>query len=185
MIFQLWIEIYGFYLVMKCFAINWASSSSSSGWITSLDHKIRNNSMENQSIVISSTTQFCEISARVRRMIPIQFDGQGTHGRLHVDKWRLPVFWRNTGHLEKIQWIDFLFIWIFYQWRRIFGDRNPRTRETVNLVRWFLLRDRKDCCRSATFEERWETFEKVSRLPSHYCYNTVEVWSWRKNEKNW
>ena len=119
-------KIYGFYLVMKCFAINWASSSSSSGWITSLDHKIRNNSMENQSIVISSTTQFCEISARVRRMIPIQFDGQGTHGRFHVDEWRLPVFWRNTGHLEKIQWIDFLFIWIFYQWRRIFGDRNPR-----------------------------------------------------------
>ena len=100
-IFYHWMKIYGSYLVMKCFTINWASSSSSSGWITSLDHKIGNDSMEYQSIIISATTQFCEIPARVRRMIPIQFDGQWTHGRLHVDKWRLPVFWRNTGHLEK------------------------------------------------------------------------------------
>ena len=99
-LFYLRTKIYGYYLVMKCFTINWASSSPSSRWISTLNHKIGNDSMEYQTIVISTTAQFCEIPARVRCMIPIQFDGQWTHGRLHVDKWWLPVFWRNTGHLE-------------------------------------------------------------------------------------
>ena len=112
---------------MKSFAINWAPSSTSSRWVSSLNHKIGNNSVENQSVVISSPTQFCEIPARVRRMIPIQFDGDGPHGRFHVDEWRLPIFWRNPGHLEIKHFFTFSLFGV-YQWRKYnVIIRGPRT----------------------------------------------------------
>ena len=144
------------YLIMKSFTINWASSSSSSRWVSSLNHKIGNNSVENQSIVISSTTQFCKIPARVRRMIPIQFDGDGPHGRFHVDEWRLPIFWRNPGHLEIKQFLNFFYL------EFISGENtmlSSEIHEQVRTVRGYLRETGRILLPKCNLEERWETFE--------------------------
>jgi len=54
--------------------VNRSSSSSSSSWIASLNHKVGNDSVKDQIVVVSSSRQFCEISASIWSMIPIQLD---------------------------------------------------------------------------------------------------------------
>ena len=170
---------------MKSFTINWASSSSSSRWVSSLNHKIGNNSVENQSIVISTTTQFCKIPARVRRMIPIQFDGDGPHGRFHVDEWRLPIFWRNPGHLEIKHFFTFLYLEFIsgentHCYHQRSTDRSKPSGDTWE-------RQEGYCCRSATLKSGGRHLKTVSRLPYQYCNcrtSTVEV-VFLVDEKKW
>lgn len=70
---QIWMKFIG-----KLFSIDWVSSSTSPCWISTLNHKISNDSVEECVVVISTSGQFGEIATSIWSMFPVQFDGKFT-----------------------------------------------------------------------------------------------------------
>lgn len=63
-------------LVGKFLSVDARSASSCPGWISTLDHEVRDDSMEHCVVVVSPPGELAEVSAGIRCMFPIKFDGK-------------------------------------------------------------------------------------------------------------
>lgn len=61
-------------LVFKLFSVNWISTSSRACWISALNHKVCNDSMENRVVVISSSCKLSKVATSVWGVFPIELN---------------------------------------------------------------------------------------------------------------
>ena len=87
------------YLVWEGLSIDRSTSASSAGRITCLNHKVGDDAMEFDAVVVAAASQLGEVAACVWRMLPVQLDDNRTHTFVVVVRMIIVCF--NARHNTK------------------------------------------------------------------------------------
>ena len=90
----------GMKFIFKLLAIDRCSASTCSCWVTSLDRKDFGDSVEFDTIVVTSVSQFSQVLTGLWSMLPIQLWHNNPHADLQVYVGQLPGVWRDSHHSE-------------------------------------------------------------------------------------
>lgn len=90
--FQVWMKF-----IFKLLAIDRRTTSTCPCWVTSLDHKVFDDSVEFGAIVVTSTSQFSEVLTGLWSVLPVQLQHDDPHAAGEEDS-RAPVKNKVMAH---------------------------------------------------------------------------------------
>jgi hypothetical protein len=69
--------------VFEFLAVDRAASAAGAGRITSLDHEVRDNAVEDDVVIVASLREGCEVLACLGRMSVVELNGERTLPRVN------------------------------------------------------------------------------------------------------